>query len=272
MRAFVTWIYVFLYLPIALVVISSFNSGRSASEMVGFSTKWYGTALDNQFLMEALGNSLLIAGVSAFLSTVIGTMAAMGHARAQARTRSVLDALLGAAIVVPGVVIGIATLVALAQLFELINPWLEALWPGDAPPALGLGYGSVIAAHTLFSMALVTMIVKSRLAALGTDLVEASADLYATPFNTFRLVVFPHILSAVIAGFLLAFTFSFDDFIVAFFVAGSNTTLPIYVFSSIRRGVTPEVNAVATMVLLASITLISAAQVLLRERKQRFMN
>lgn len=267
MRAFVTGVYVFLYFPIALVVLSSFNSGRNASEMTGFSTQWYGKALDNQFLMEALGNSLLIAGVSALLAAAIGTMAALGMARASKRTRSVLDALLGAAVVVPGVVIGIATLVALVQMFAVLNPMLEALWPGAEPPELGLGFGSVIAAHTLFSMALVTMIVKARLAALGPDLMEASADLYATPFNTFRLVVFPQIFSAVAAGFLLALTFSFDDFIVAFFVAGSNTTLPIYVFSSIRRGVTPEVNAVATMVLLASIALIASAQLLLREHK-----
>lgn len=267
MRAFVSGVYLFLYFPIALVVLSSFNSGSNASEMVGFSTKWYGKALGNAFLMDALGNSLLIASVSAVLAAVFGTMAALGLARASARTRNVLNAMLGAAIVVPGVVIGIATLVALAQIFDLLNPVLADLWPAGGAPVLGLGFGSIIAAHTLFSMALVSMIVKARLTALGPDLIEASADLYATPFNTFRQIVFPQILSAVVAGFLLAFTFSFDDFIVAFFVAGSNTTLPIYVFSSIRRGVTPEVNAVATMVLVASITLVSAAQLLLRERK-----
>lgn len=268
MRAFVTSVYFFLYLPIALVVLSSFNSGRNASEFIGFSTRWYGKALANPFLMDALANSLLIATASAMLAAVFGTMAAIGISRVGPRARLVLDALFGAAIVVPGIVIGIATLVALAELFRLLNPILSAIWPNQAVPQLGLGFGSVIAAHTLFSMALVTMIVKARLAALGNDLVEASADLYAPPFTTFRLVVFPQIFSAVMAGFLLSFTFSFDDFIVSFFVAGANTTLPIYIFSSIRRGVTPEVNAVATMVLLASISLIIAAQALLRERRR----
>lgn len=266
MRAFVIWVYVFLYTPIALIALSSFNSGRNASELIGFSTHWYGKSLENPFLMEALANSVMIAGISASMAAVFGTMAAIGSARLSTRARSVMDALFGAAIVVPGVVIGIATLVALAQLFAFINPVLATVWPGTDSPRLGLGFGSVIAAHGLFSMALVTMIVKARLSSLGPDLVEASADLYATPSATFVQVVLPQIFSAVVAGFLLAFTFSFDDFIVAFFVAGANTTLPIYIFSSIRRGVTPEVNAVATMVLAVSISLVVAAQMLLRER------
>jgi spermidine/putrescine transport system permease protein len=115
-------------------------------------------------------------------------------------------------------------------------------------------------------MALVTMIVKARIASLGRDIVEASSDLYATPFTTFRQIVLPQIMPSILAGFLLAFTFSFDDFIIAFFVAGSNTTLPIYVFASIRRGVTPEINAVATMVLIASLALIFIARFLMREK------
>jgi spermidine/putrescine transport system permease protein len=111
------------------------------------------------------------------------------------------------------------------------------------------------------------MIVRTRLGSLDRSLVEASSDLYATPLTTFRSVVFPQILPAVLAGFLLAFTFSFDDFIVAFFVAGAQTTLPIYVFASIRRGVTPEINAIATVVLVASVLMVLLAQVLLRQRK-----
>ena len=177
------------------------------------------------------------------------------------------DALLGAAIVVPGVVIGISTLVALVQLFSVVNPFLASLWPTDQPPRLALGYGSIIAAHGLFSMALVTMIVGTRLGSLDRNLVEASSDLYATPLTTFRSIVLPQIMPAVIAGFLLAFTFSFDDFIVAFFVAGAQTTLPIYVFASIRRGVTPEINAIATIVLAASVMLVVLAHWQLGRRK-----
>jgi spermidine/putrescine transport system permease protein len=266
MRALVTFVYLFLYTPIALVVLFSFNAGRNASEFTGFSTQWYGRALSNTFLMEALRNSLIIAFTSAALAAIFGTMAAIGMERLGARARAIFDGLFAAAIVVPGVVIGIATLVALVEVFGIINPLIAAVWPGDQPPKFTLGYGSIIAAHGLFTMALVTMIVKARIAGLGRDIVEASSDLYATPLTTFRQIVLPQIMPSILAGFLLAFTFSFDDFIIAFFVAGSNTTLPIYVFASIRRGVTPEINAIATMVLIASLILIFIARFLMREK------
>ena len=266
MRALITSVYLFLYAPIALVVLFSFNAGRNASEFTGFSTQWYGKALANPFLVTALQNSLIIALTSATLAAVFGTMAALGLERLGSRARLLFDGLLAAAIVVPGVVIGIATLVALVAVFGAVNPAIAALWPGETPPQLGLGYGSIIAAHGLFTMALVTMIVKARIATLGRDIVEASADLYATPLTTFRDIVLPQILPSVLAGFLLAFTFSFDDFIIAFFVAGSQTTLPVYVFSSIRRGVTPEINAIGTMVLMASLLILIAAQLILRRR------
>lgn len=267
MRALVTSVYVFLYTPIALIVLFSFNAGRSASEFTGFSTEWYGKALSNAFLMEALVNSLIVGLVSATLATVFGTMAALGLERVGPRVRAIFDALFAAAIVVPGVVIGIATLVALVQVFGIANGALATLWPGEQPPKLALGFGSIIAAHGMFTMALVTMIVKARIASLGRDIVEASSDLYATPMTTFWQIVLPQILPSVLAGFLLAFTFSFDDFIIAFFVAGSKTTLPIYVFASIRRGVTPEINAIAAMVLVASLILILSARFLMRDRR-----
>lgn len=267
MRALVSAVYLFLYAPIALVVLFSFNAGRSAAEFTGFSLEWYGRALSNIFLMDALGNSLIIAFTSAACAAVFGTMAALGLERLTPRLRAIFDALLAAAIVVPGVVIGIATLVALVQTFNLINPLVAMAWPGEVAPKLSLGYGSIIAAHGLFTMALVTMIVKARVASLGRDIVEASGDLYATPLTTFRQIVLPQIMPSILAGFLLAFTFSFDDFIIAFFVAGSKTTLPIYVFASIRRGVTPEINAISTMVLVASLFLILSARFLMREKK-----
>lgn len=266
MRALVTSVYLFLYAPIALVVLFSFNSGRNASDFAGFSVEWYGKAFANRFLLEALQNSLIIAFTSAGLAAIFGTMAALGMERMSTRTRTIFDGLFAAAIVVPGVVIGIATLVALVAVFGAINPALASLWPSEHPPKLGLGYGSIIAAHGLFSLALVTMIVKARVASLGRDIVEASSDLNATPLTTFRLIVLPQIMPSILAGFLLAFTFSFDDFIIAFFVAGSKTTLPIYVFASIRRGVTPEINAIATSVLVASLFLIGLSRFLMREK------
>jgi spermidine/putrescine transport system permease protein len=252
--------------PIALVVLFSFNAGRSASEFTGFSVMWYGRAFTNRFLVEALQNSLIIAFTSASLAAIFGTMAALGMQRLGPKSRAVFDGLFAAAIVVPGVVIGIATLVALVAVFGAVNPMLASVWPTDAAPRLGLGYGSIIAAHGLFSLALVTMIVKARIASLGRDIVEASSDLNATPLTTFRKIVLPQIMPSILAGFLLSYTFSFDDFIIAFFVAGSETTLPIYVFSSIRRGVTPEINAIATSVLVASLFLIGIARFLMREK------
>ena len=267
MRALVTAVYLFLYAPIALVVLFSFNAGRNASEFVGFSVAWYGKAFTNRFLVEALQNSLVIAFGSAVMAAVFGTMAALGLQRLTPRMRTVFDGLFAAAIVVPGVVIGIATLVALVAVFGVLNPALAAFWPSEQPVKLGLGYGSIIAAHGLFSLALVTMIVKARIASLGRDIVDASSDLNATPFTTFRLIVLPQIMPSILAGFLLAFTFSFDDFIIAFFVAGSKTTLPMYVFASIRRGVTPEINAIATSVLVASLLLIGIARLLMREKR-----
>jgi spermidine/putrescine transport system permease protein len=171
---------------------------------------------------------------------------------------------------IPGIVIGIATLVALVTVFDFLNPLLASLWPeGAKPPKLHMGYISVIAAHTLFTMSLVIILVRARIAGMDRALIEASMDLYATPWRTFYQVTLPQIYPAILAGFLLSFTFSFDDFIISFFVAGPNTTLPIYVFASIRRGITPEVNAIGTMVLCVSLILLVAAQFLLRARTRR---
>jgi spermidine/putrescine transport system permease protein len=171
---------------------------------------------------------------------------------------------------IPGIVIGIATLVALVTVFDFLNPLLASVWPeGVKTPKLRMGYASVIAAHTLFTMSLVIVLVRARIAGMDRTLIEASMDLYATPWRTFYQVTLPQIFPAILAGFLLSFTFSFDDFIISFFVAGPNTTLPVYIFSSIRRGVTPEVNAIGTMVLAASLILLMAAQYALHRRGKR---
>jgi spermidine/putrescine transport system permease protein len=268
MRAYAIAVYVFLYAPVALIVLFSFNSGLNASDFQGFSTEWYGKAAANPFVKGAVANSLIIAGTSAALATVFGTMAALALQRVHGPLRTLFDGITYVAIMVPGIVIGISTLIALVTVFDLLNAGLASLWPGEAPPQLGLGYGSIIAAHTLFTMALVIVIVRARLAGMDRTLVEASADLYATPWGTFRQVVLPQLLPAVIAGFLLSFTFSFDDFVIAFFVAGSKTTLPIYVFASIRRGVTPEINAIGTVVLAVSLTMLLGSQFLLRRGRK----
>ncbi|MFC1681182.1 ABC transporter permease [Pseudomonadota bacterium] len=271
MRFYALAVYLFLYIPIGIIVLFSFNAGRHASDFHGFSIKWYGKALDNPFAMESLTTSLLVAAVTAILASLFGTMAALALQNVRGRVRVLYDAAIYVAIMIPGIVIGIATLIALVTAFNFLNPLLEGLWPkglGEVP-RLNMGYVSVIAAHTLFTMALVIVIVRARISGMDRALIEASADLYATPWRTFWQVTLPQIFPAILAGFLLSFTFSFDDFIIAFFVAGTETTLPLYVFSSIRRGVTPEVNAIGTMVLAVSLTLLVAAQFLLRGRGRR---
>ncbi len=265
MRIYALAVYLFLYIPIGIIALFSFNSGRAASQFTGFSVQWYGKALSNRFVVEAFQTSFAVALASAALATVFGTMAALALQSVKGRVRVAFDALIYIAVMVPGIVIGIATLIALVTVFDWLNPLLAAIWPvAEATPQLSLGYGSLIAAHGLFTMALVIIIVRARVAGMDRSLIEASADLGATPFGTFRQVTLPQIAPAILAGFLLAFTFSFDDFIIAFFVAGSKTTLPIYIFSSIRRGVTPEVNAIGTMVLTISLCLLITAQAILQ--------
>ncbi len=270
MRAYSILIYLFLYAPIAIIALFSFNAGRHASEFQGFSLQWYGRAFANPFVMDALQTSLVVAFVSAVLASVLGTLAAVGLQGIRGPARTIFDAIIYIAVMIPGIVIGIATLIALVTVFDGINPWLASVWPeGAEPPALSMGMGSLVAAHTMFTMALVIIIVRARLASLEASLAEASADLYATPFGTFRQVTLPLIAPAVLAGFLLSFTFSFDDFIIAFFVAGSETTLPIYIFSSIRRGITPEINVIGTMVMVASLVVLVAAQLILQRGVRR---
>lgn len=260
MRIYALSVYLFLYLPIGIIALFSFSAGRSASQMQGFSLQWYGKALSNPFVIDALKTSATVAFTSAVLASVFGTMAALALAGMKGRLRALFDAMVYVAIMIPGIVIGIATLIALVTVFDGVNPWLEPL----TGYRLSMGFGSLTAAHVLFTMSLVIVIVRARIEALDRTLIEASGDLGAGPVATFWQVTLPLLSPAILAGFLLSFTFSFDDFIIAFFVAGSETTLPIYIFSSIRRGVTPEINAVGTMVMGASLLLLVVAQVMLR--------
>jgi spermidine/putrescine transport system permease protein len=268
-----TWIYTglvfaFLFLPIVIVVVYSFNAGRHVTELLGFSTQWYGEAFSDRFLMVALGNSLTISLTTAVLATVFGTASALAMDRMRPRVRMVFELVTYVAIIVPGIVIGIATLIFVVTAFDWLNPWL-AYFTGGTGPELGLGISTVIAAHTLFTMAIVNVLVRTRMRGMDRTLIEASEDLYATPFRTFRQVTFPQLLPAIVAGALLAFTFSFDDFIIAFFTSGQNQTVPIYLFASIRRGVSPEVNAIATVLLTVTlIAMLSAGYVYRRGHRR----
>jgi spermidine/putrescine transport system permease protein len=266
--AYTGLVFAFLFLPIIIVVVYSFNAGRHVTELTGFSTQWYASAWSDRFLMNALRNSLTIAAITAVLATLLGTASALAMDRLGPRARNVFELLTYVAIIVPGIVIGIATLIFIVTALDWLNPWLAFL-AGGAAPELGLGAGSVIAAHTLFTMAIVNVLVRTRMRGMDRSLVEASEDLYATPWRTFVQVTFPQLLPAIVAGALLAFTFSFDDFIIAFFTSGQDQTVPIYLFASIRRGVSPEVNAIATVLLAVTILAMVLAGVVYRRGQRR---
>jgi len=267
-RMYTGLVYAFLFLPILVVVIYSFNAGRHVTDLTGFSTQWYASAWSDRFLMNALRTSLTIAAITAVLATLMGTASALAMDRLRPRVRALFELLTYVAIIVPGIVIGIATLIFLVTAFDWLNPWLAYLGGPDAPQ-LGLGATSVIAAHTLFTMAIVNVLVRTRMRGMDRSLIEASEDLYATPWRTFVQVTLPQLLPAIVSGALLAFTFSFDDFIIAFFTSGQDQTVPIYLFASIRRGVNPEVNAIATVLLGVTVLAMLAAGVVYRRGQRR---
>jgi spermidine/putrescine transport system permease protein len=267
-RAYTLLVFAFLFLPIVVVVVYSFNAGRHVTEFLGFSTQWYASAWSDRFLMDALRNSLTIAAITAALATLLGTASALAMDRMRPRARWLFELLTYVAIIVPGIVIGIATLIFLVLAFDWLNPWVAFLTNGGGP-RLGLGAASIVAAHTLFTMAIVNVLVRTRMRGMDRSLVEASEDLYATPWRTFVQVTFPQLVPAIVAGGLLAFTFSFDDFIIAFFTSGQDQTVPIYLFASIRRGVSPEVNAIATVLLAVTIAAMVLAGLVYRRGQRR---
>lgn len=256
LRAHTALVYAFLYLPIVIVVLFSFNENRLATIWTGFSTRWYEVALNDQVVRSALTNSFWVALPNAILATLFGTMAALGLQRVPKRLRIGFDALTYVSIIVPEIVIALSTLVLFATSFGWINDALDV--------RLQLGIPTIVAAHMLFNISIVLLLVRARLTGMDRTLVEASFDLYATPWRTFRQVTFPQLVPAIVAGFLLAFTFSFDDYVITSFVSGpGSSTLPVFIFGQVKRGVTPETNAVATMMLLVTLAMLAIGQLAL---------
>jgi spermidine/putrescine transport system permease protein len=250
-------VYLFLYLPILVVVVLAFNSTERATTVwEGFSTRWFAIALQDEVVRTALLNSLIIALPNAILATAFGTMAALGLQRVGKRVRGGFDVLTYMSVIVPEIVIALATLILFATSFDALRSAFGIRFQ--------LGYVTVIAAHMLFNISLVLLLVRARLAGMDRTLVDASADLFATPWRTFRQITFPMLLPAIVAGFLLSFTFSFDDFVITTFVSGpGSSTLPLFIFGQVKRGVTPETNAVATMMLAATMTILVLGQLFL---------
>ena len=249
-----------LYVPVVVMVIYSFNASRLVSVWAGFSTKWYGELMRNDQVLEALGKSLWVAVNAATLSTVFGVLIALAFVRyGNFRFRLLLSALASTPLVMPEVVTGLSLLL----LFIAMEGFFG--WPA------GRGIDTIIIAHSTFGMCFAAVVVQSRLRDFDMSIEEAAADLGATQPFIFLSITLPVIAPAVVAAWLLAFTLSFDDLVIASFVSGpGSSTLPIVVFSKVRLGVTPEINALATiMIALVAASVIAASVIIYRSAAGR---
>jgi len=250
-------VYLFLYAPIAVVVVLAFNGGRQVLFWEGFSTRWFGIALRNPVIRDALENSLLVASLNAVIACALGTLLALALSRMRAFVRVPIDALAYMTLVTPEIVFGISALIFFVESASLVGI--------DSP----LSVWTILVAHVVFNASVVALIVRARFVGMGQTLEEASYDLGAGPVKTFLQVTLPRLAPAILAGGLLAFTFSFDDFYTSFFVAGPGSeTLPLYIFGQVRFGVSPEINATATMMLGLTLVAIVIAYLVLRRTEQ----
>jgi len=249
-----------LYVPVVVMVIFSFNASRLVSVWAGFSTRWYGELMQNDQVLSALAKSLWVAVNAATLSTVFGVLIALAFVRyGNFRFRLLLSALASTPLVMPEVVTGLSLLL----LFIAMEGFLG--WPA------GRGIDTIIIAHTTFGMCFAAVVVQSRLRDFDMSIEEAASDLGATQPYIFFSITLPIIAPAVVAAWLLAFTLSFDDLVIASFVSGpGSSTLPIVVFSKVRLGVTPEINALATiMIALVAASVIAASVIIYRNATGR---
>ena len=234
-----------LYAPIIVLIVFSFNDNRSVAVWTHFSTDWYISAFHNEGIRAAAWISLKLAGIATVVSTVIATAAALATTRTRAyRGMTAAYLVINQPLVVPEIVTAIATLTFFALLSAAIG--------------IDLGFGKLVLAHTVFCIPFAYMPIRARLEDMDLTLEQAAADLYATPWKTFQRITLPLLVPGIAAGAMLAFIVSFDDVIITFFVAGpGETTLPIYIFGAIRRGVTPEINAISTIVLAVSVLFVT---------------
>jgi len=251
LRGWSAAVYAFLFIPIITVVVFSFNASRLVDVWSGFSLKWYGTAWTDPSILDALKTSLIVAVVNALLAICFGTLAAIGLQRVGRRLRGVFETLVYGTIVTPEIIIAIASLL----FFVTIN--------------IDLGIPTIIVTHVVYNTSIVALIVRARLAGMDRTLEEAAQDLGATPIRTLWRITIPLLYPAILAGGLLAFTFSFDDFVLTFFVSGAtSTTLPLKIFSMLRFGVSPVINAVATVMLIVTLASIFTASLLVRRNSR----
>lgn len=257
---FSTLVYVFLYAPIVVLVLFSFTTDGFGVRMTGFTFSWYGRLLSDERLVAASLNTLKVALASTIVSTLIGTLTALAMERYRFRGRLGMDALLYMPIVIPEIVMALALLAFFAFSFNLI----------DALTGVRLRNSlvTVIISHIAFSISFVVVVVRASLKGFDLRLEEAAQDLGANAWQTFWRVTFPLILPGIIGGALLAFTISLDDFIISFFTTGPGASLlPVEVYASVKRSITPKINAISTVMLVISMTLVALSQLVQRQRR-----
>jgi putrescine transport system permease protein len=253
--------FLFLYAPIVALIIYSFNESKLVTVWGGWSLKWYAELFRNEQIMNAAWVSLKIAFISATLASILGTVAGFVLSRmGKFRGKTIMAGWVTAPLVMPEVITGLSLLLLFVAMESLFG------WPA------GRGMTTIVIAHTTFCLAYVAVVVQSRLSSMDETLEEAAMDLGAKPVSLFFLITLPLITPAILSGWLLSFTLSLDDLVIASFVSGpGNSTLPMVIFSKVRLGVTPEINALATlMILVVSIAVIAA--IFIMRRQNRFQN
>ncbi|MBW3659177.1 MAG: ABC transporter permease [Actinobacteria bacterium] len=252
-------VFAFLYAPILVLVVLSFNSNRIVGVWQEPTLRWYRDLLQDQAVLRSLKNSLIVAAVSTTVATVLGTAAALSLERFRYRGQRLFDGLLYLPVIIPDVTMAVMMLLFFVQAFDLI-----LIATGTSP---NLGLGTISLSHIAFNISFVAIVVRARLAGLDRSLEEAAADLYASSWQAFRRVTLPLIAPGVLGGALLALTLSLDDVVITSFVSGpGSTTLPVYVFGLVRRGVTPLINAVSVVMLVGSMLLVIASLIVQRQR------
>jgi len=235
------FLFVFMYAPIVVVIIFSFNSARHGGPWMGFTTQWYGRLLDSPDKISATKNTIVLAVVSTVVATGLGTMLGYGLSRYWFPGKKLFSLMMYIPVVIPDIVMAVAML----AFFKLISDLLQ--W-------FTMGLVTMMIAHITFQIPFVAIVVRSRLAGMDPSIEEAAHDLGASTWQTFWSVTFPLMVPGVLAGGMLAFTLSLDDFVVSFFTTGVGaTTLPILIYSSVKRGITPDINALSTVIVLASV-------------------
>ncbi|BBO91515.1 ABC transporter permease [Desulfosarcina ovata] len=240
----------FLYLPLLGVAIFSVNDARRGLVWKGFTLKWYLKLFENDWILQAAWNTLLLAVVSTIVATLLGTILAIAMDRFpwRPRTSGVLDVILHIPVVIPDIILAAALVVAFG-LLRMVSSIFEP------------GLLNMIIGHITFQIAFVALVVRSRLVAIGSEVEEAARDLFATNWYILRKVMLPLLMPGIIAGAMLAFTLSLDDFVISFFTAGPDSqTLPLFIFAAVRRGVTPQIHALSTLIMLVTVILVVATE------------